>query len=117
MNYPIAVMKIATDAPLMNWQTTHTWQSLYQMSHRPDDLMGMLARQAADAITKQFVADVLKREKIETADIPEGKQMRFTCVALRYDQLLDLLYAAYREGQTDGINRAPIHLEKESTAA
>jgi hypothetical protein len=105
-------MKIAADAPLMQWQQTHSWQSLYQMHYRPDDLMGMLARQAADAITQQFVADVLKREKIEVRDDPEGKVMRFTCVALRYDQLVELLYAAYREGQSEAVRRMPVELAK-----
>jgi hypothetical protein len=104
-NYPIPVIKIAADAPLMQWQTMHTWQSLYQMHSRPDDLMNMLAREAATAITQQFIGDVLKREKIETRDDPEGKVMRFTCVALRYDQLVELLYRAYREGQSDGMHR------------
>jgi hypothetical protein len=103
-------MKIAADAPLMQWQQMHSWHSLYQMKHRPDDLMGMLARQAATAITNQFVADVLKREKIETHDDPEGKVMRFTCVALRHDQLLDLLYAAYTEGLSDARRHAPVEM-------
>ena len=107
-SYPIAVMRIAADAPLMQWQQVHSWESLYQMNHRPDELMGMLARQAADAITRQFVADVFKREKVETRDDPEGKVMRFTCVALRHDQLCDLLYRAYREGVSDANRSAPV---------
>jgi len=99
-NYPIPVMKIASSAPIIHWKQTHTWHALYQMKHSPDDLMGMLARQAADAITHQFVDDVLKRERIEIHDDPEGKVFKFSCVALRYDQLLNLLYQAYCESQT-----------------
>ncbi len=108
-NYPIPVMKIASDAPLMQWQQVHTWHSLYQMHFRPDELMGMLSRQAATAITNKFVDDVLKREHIEVRDEPEGKVFRFTCVALRYDQLREMLYAAYIEGQNDALRNH--HLE------
>lgn len=108
MNYPIPVMKIAADAPLLHYSHMETWQSLAQRVEHPSDLEYRIAGQAADAICKMFVGDVYKRGRITTLDEPNGKVVRFTCVALRHDQLLDLLYAAYREGQSDAIRSAPV---------
>lgn len=98
MSYQIPIMKIAANVPMLHWQQMHTWQALYQMHHRPDDLMHMLSRQAATAIAHQFVGKVLEQGHIETRDEPEGKVMRFSCVALRHAELLSLLDLAYREG-------------------
>lgn len=108
MTYPIPVMKIAADAPLFHYSHMETWQSLYQMQLDHENLTSLLARKAATEITNRFMMDVLRRERIEMVDDPDGKRIRFTCVALRQDQLLDLLYAAYREGQSDAIKRAPV---------
>lgn len=107
MNYPIPVMKIAADAPLLYYKHVETWQSLYQRYDGPGEIAHRLTMSAAKEISNRFVSDVLKREEIKSTDTPEGKEIRFACVALTHRQLVDLLYHAYREGQTDAMRRAP----------
>ncbi len=98
MNYPIPVMKIAANVPMLHWQQVHTWQALGQMHHGYEDLMHMLSRQAGSAIAHQFVNKVLDHAYIETRDAHEGKVMSLSCVALSRAELLSLLDLAYREG-------------------
>lgn len=107
MSYPIPVNKIAAKAPMMQWQHVESWASLHQMRLGQDRLDEMITRQAATAIAHEFTRDVLEQMFIERLETHEGLKVRFSCVALRRDQLLDLLYEAYREGQSDAQRYAP----------
>lgn len=104
-NYPIPIMELASKVQTMHWRHHHSWQALYQMKHNPDELMNLLARQAASAIAQQFTGEVIAKGLIETRDEQDGKVMTFSCVALRRDELLDLLYLAYCEGVSNARER------------
>jgi hypothetical protein len=106
VNAPPEVRAIAADAPVYQWQTTQPWRDLATRPHRDeDDARAFLYRQAARGITEKFMADVMKRMSIHTTDEVDGHVTRFACVALRHDQLVDLLYRAYRAGQSDAMQR------------
>lgn len=107
MNYPIPVNKIAAKAPMLQWQHVESWVSLHQLRLGQDRLDEMITRQAATAIAEMFTRDVLECMRIDRMETHEGLQVRFSCVALRRDQLLDLLYEAYREGQSDAQRYGP----------
>ncbi len=107
MSYPIPVMRVASKAPMLQWQHTESWAALHQLRIGQDRLDEMITQQAATAIAREFVGDVLKHMRIERNESHEGLRVRFSCVALRRDQLLELLYEAYREGQSDAQRYAP----------
>lgn len=103
MSHPPALRKLAADAPLFRFVETTTWQAIVERGgygfDAQDRMRDMAYRTAAAAITSKFMADVMKRMAIEQRDTADGREVSFTCCALRYDQLMDLLYAAYVEGQ------------------
>lgn len=104
-SYPIPIMELASKVQTMHWRHQHSWQALYQMKHDPDELMNLLTRQAASAIAHQFAGEVVAKGHIETRDEQDGKVMTFSCVALRREELLDLLYLAYHQGLSDAKER------------
>lgn len=106
-HYPIAVRDIASKVDRLSYRQTKSWDSIRQM-HENLDLDELLSRKAADAIAHEFAGNVLKHATIVRWDEPEGLVMRVDAVALRYDELLQLLYAAYLEGQTEVRRRTPV---------
>lgn len=107
-SYPIEVRKIAAEVPLFHYNHLNTWQSLYQ--HRETDEARIkleMVRKAADQIVHKFVGHLIDRACIRTFEEPEGVAVRVTCVALSYDELVNLLYRAYAEGQSNGMRRTP----------
>lgn len=105
MNYPIEVRKIAAEVPLFHYSQMETWQSLYQRREDENEIKRRLVIKAADQIVHKFVGQMMDRAAIKSFDEPEGKVVKVTCVALSYDELCNLLYRAYSEGQSDGMRR------------
>jgi len=105
MNYPIEVRKIAAEVPLFQYNQINTWQSLYQSRDSEDEIKRQLILKAADQICHKFVGQLMDRAQIKTYNEPEGMATKVTCVALSYDELVNLLYRAYADGQSDGMRR------------
>jgi hypothetical protein len=106
MNYPIEVRKIAAEVPLFHYNQLNTWQSLYQGREIDEsEAKRRMVFKAADQIVHKFVGQLIDRAQIKTFEEPEGVAVRVTCVALSYDELCNLLYRAYAEGQSDGMRR------------
>lgn len=108
MTYPISVMKLAAEVPKLYYKNMESWQELYQRNEHPEETTQRLTHKAADRIAHEFVAHVMKKMDIKTYDEPEGRATRFICVAMSHQELVELLYRAYAEGQSDGIKRAPV---------
>jgi len=106
-NYPIEVRKIAAEVPLFHYSQLDTWQSLYQSRDDDNEIKRRLVLKAADQIVHKFVGQLIDRAHIKTSEEPEGRAVKVTCVALSYEELVNLLYRAYAEGQTDGMRRIP----------
>jgi len=105
MSYPIEIKKIAAEAPLFQYNQTDTWQSLYQSRDSEDEIKQRLIFRAADQICHKFVGQLMKCAQIKTSHEPDGMATKVTCIALTYDELMDLLYRAYTDGQSDGMRR------------
>lgn len=108
MSYPIPVMKLAAEVPKLYYKNMESWQELYQRQEHPEETNRRLTHKAADRIAHEFVAHVMKKMEIQAYDDPDGRVTRFVCVAMSHQELADLLYRAYVEGQSDGIKRAPV---------
>ncbi len=106
MTYPIEVRKIAAEVPLFHYNQMDTWQSLYQSREDDNERKRRLAIKAADQIVHKFVGQLLDRAHIKTYEEPEGLAVRVSCVALSYEELVNLLYRAFAEGQTNGMRRS-----------
>lgn len=107
MDYPIPVMKVASKVKMLHYQHVESWTSLNSLHLGDDRLDVMVSHQAANAITREFISDVMKHMCIERSQEHDGLYMRFTCVALRRQELLDLLYEAYCEGQSSALRYGP----------
>lgn len=105
MNYPIEVRKIAAEVPLFHYSQMETWQSLYQSRDDENEIKRRLIFKAADQICHKFVGQLMDRAQIKTFEQPEGMAIKVTCVALSYEELVNLIYRAYSEGQSDGMRR------------
>lgn len=105
MSYPIEVRKIAAEVPLFHYKQLDTWQSLYQSRDDENEIKRRLIFKAADQICHKFVGQLMDRAQIKTSEEPEGMAIKVTCVALSYEELVNLLYRAYAEGQSDGMRR------------
>lgn len=116
MSYPISVMKLAAEVPKLHYNEAESWQALYQMQANPEDMKQRLIYKAADKIAHQFVAHVMKKMQIQTFDDPDGRVTRFVCVAMSHQELVELLYRAYAEGQSDGIKRRPVFMPSSDQA-
>lgn len=108
MTYPIPIMKLAAEVPKLYYKNMQSWQELYQLREHPDETTQRLTHKAADRIAHEFVSHVMKKMEIKTYDEAEGRVTRFICVAMSHQELADLLYRAYVEGQSDGLKRAPV---------
>lgn len=105
-NYPISVLEMGGKVRRYNYKNVIGYSDLAQKYPQQLELE-FLQRQAATKIAHEFVAEVLRGGYIQHSDEPEGRVLKFTAIALRYDELLDLLYQAFVEGQTDGMRRGP----------
>jgi len=105
MNYPAKVYEIATKAPLYKCQTTTSWTQISAETRTSDDVLHYVHRDAAYKIANEFVRNISEHIAKQSYSEPEGYTIRFSSVALRYDELLELIYTAYREGQTDGMRK------------
>lgn len=110
MTYPISVMKLASEVPMLYYKNMESWDELYLRQEHPEDTNRRLTHKAADRIAHEYVAHVMKKMQIQLQDEPEGRVARFMCVAMSHQELVELLYRAYAEGQSDGIRRAPVAL-------
>lgn len=104
-NYPFELRELARTVDRMSYSETRSWAELMQINLPANHLDEMLYRRAADAIAHEFAGKVLRHGHITRYEEPDGRVLRFDAVALRYDELLDLLYRAYAAGQTDGMKR------------
>lgn len=108
MSHPIAVMKLAAEVPKLYYSNMESWQELYQRNEHPDETTRRLTYKAADRIAHEFVSHVMKKMDIKSYDEADGRVTRFICVAMSQQELVELLYRAYAEGQSDGLKRAPV---------
>jgi hypothetical protein len=105
--YPFEIRDLASQVDRLAFKRTHTWAALGEMNLPPEHLDEMLYRRAADAIAREFAGKVLRHRHILRYDEPQGRVLRFDSVALRYDELLELLYRAYVAGQSNARRYAP----------
>jgi hypothetical protein len=105
MNYPAKIYEIATKAPLYKYETKTNWTQIVAESRSTEDVLHHVHRDAAYKITSEFVRNIHEHMTKYSQSEPDGYTVRFSSVALRYDELLELIYTAYREGQTDGMRR------------
>jgi hypothetical protein len=103
MNYPYPVLELAAKTPRLSYLQTQTWTSLSQLPQDYADYI--IYQQAAGAIARKFTEHVAKHMLIKTRDTPTERVTEFEAIALSYTELVELLYRAYVEGQTDGMKR------------
>lgn len=99
--YPPAIRNIALKHPRLSYRHVTTWTHILSRAYRGPDAREELRRIAADAVAHEFVGRVLSAGRFEQCETPEGFEIKLDAYALRYDQLIDLLYEAYREGQSE----------------
>jgi hypothetical protein len=102
MNYPAKVREIASKAPIFNLNTKISWTEISAETRTSDDVLYHIHRDAAYKIANEFAHNISEHIEKYSSSEPDGYTIRFSSVALRYDELMELLYTAYREGQTDG---------------
>lgn len=102
LNYPAKVREIASKAPMFKVETRTSWELMVQMG---EDAMFHVHNDASRKIAQDFVKNIHEHLTKSSQSEPDGYTVRFSSVALRYDELMELLYTAYREGQTDGMRR------------
>lgn len=105
---PPVIRSIALSHPRLSYRHVTSWATVLQRVAREMDTREMLVRQAADAIAHEFAKQVLDGSKIEQREDPEGFAVKVEAYALRYDQLVELLYRAYREGQSEKVGPASL---------
>lgn len=105
--YPPAIRKIALDRPRLSYRHVTAWDAVLRRA-REEGLRENLVRVAADAIAHEFAGHVLREGRIRQYETPEGFEVKVDAYALCYDQLVDMLYAAYREGQSARIGPASV---------
>lgn len=104
MKYPTEVYELAKTAKLYQHHNTTSWQQVYGLKY-VGDLQEYVVRTAAYKITQEFVHNVVKHHQIQTQETPDGVETSFTAVALSWPELLELLYRAFAEGQSNGMRR------------
>lgn len=104
MKYPQEVYQLAQAAKLYQLQQTNSWQMLYKLGH-VRNLQEHITRTAAHQITQEFVQHVQQHHQIQTKETPDGLVTEFAAVALSWPELLELLYRAFAEGQSNGMRR------------
>lgn len=102
LNYPPKIYEVAQKAPMYKLETVTSWEELQK---NKDEMLEHTYRQAAYKISNEFARTISEHLSRSGTSEPYGYTVRFSSVALRYDELLELLYTAYREGQTDGMRR------------
>jgi len=103
-DYPPVIREIANGLEMYHYQHTVSWAEMAQRVH-DGYFQEFLFRKAADAIAHEFAGKVLEHTYIQRYEHPEGQVLRLDAVALTYRELLEVLYRAYAEGQTDGMKR------------
>lgn len=101
ISIPPSVRMIASSAPALNFQQITTWEAIYQGRFSPEDLRHMIMRKAASELSQRLVDDIIKKSKIEVTEEANGLATRVSVVSMTYDDLVELLYRAYRDGQTE----------------
>lgn len=104
MKYPTEVYELAQAAKLYQYQNTTSWQQMYGLRYVGDP-QEQIIRTAAHQITQEFVHNVVKHYQIQTQETPDGVETSFAAVALSWPELLELLYRAFAEGQSNGMRR------------
>lgn len=104
--YPYEVHAIAEKVQRFGFKQVTSWENMLKFNLPEPYHLDMLYRQAADAIAHEFAGQVLKHMALQESREPEGHVLKVDAVALRYDQLLEVLYKAYAAGQSDGMNRS-----------
>lgn len=104
--YPYEVYAIAEKVERHGFKQVTSWSNMMQFNLPKDHHLDMLYRRAADAIAHEFAGQVLKHMAFQESREPEGHVLKVDTVALRYDELLEVLYKAYAAGQSNGINRS-----------
>lgn len=100
-SYPISLKYLLSKVKPMQYSEKHSWESLYQMQQSPEDLMQMLQRNAIQNIANQLATKLMNKSTIDIRDEVEYKSMIFYGYCFNLHELKELLYAAYREGQSD----------------
>lgn len=103
---PPVIREIALSHPRLSYRNVIPWATVSQRQSREMNLREVLVRKAADAIAHEFAGHVFKGSKIVQCEEPEGFSLKVEAYALRYDQLVELLYKAYREGQSAKVGPA-----------
>ena len=103
LNYPSKVHEIASKAPMFNLSTKTSWEQISAETSTIDDVLYHAHRDAAYKIANEFTRNISEHMTKYSSSEPDGYTIRFSSVALRYDELMELLYTAYREGQIDGM--------------
>jgi hypothetical protein len=105
LDYPPAIRQLANKADMYHYKQVTTWQEIAQRNLPDDYFQEFLFRRAADAIAHEFAKKVYNHTYIQRYEAPEGVVLKLDAVALSYRELVELLYQAYAEGQSDGMSR------------
>lgn len=105
LDYPPAIRQLANKADMYHYKQVTTWQEIAQRNLPDDYFQEFLFRRAADAIAHEFAKKVYNHTYIQRYEAPEGVVLKLDAVALSYRELVELLYQAYAEGQSDGMRR------------
>jgi hypothetical protein len=106
-NYPASIREIASKVERLGFRQVTSWQSVAQMiGYDQEHLEHTMRNKAATAFAHEFTKLLLKHTRFIREETPEGIVVRADAIALRYDELIELLYRAYAEGQSDGMKRS-----------
>lgn len=106
-NYPAEIREIASKVERLGFKQVTTWESVARMrAFDQEHLEHTIRNKAATAFSHEFTGLLLKHTRFIREEAPEGIVVRADAIALRYDELMELLYRAYTEGQSDGMKRS-----------
>ena len=92
---------IAKNVPVFSIEHTTPWDELNRLKLTKEELREIIRDDSAKAIARGFAEKVKQHLTDRTHDELRGKITRFDCIAMTYDELMEVLFQAYCQGVRD----------------
>ena len=100
-NYPLSIRKLTKNARLLQVSVKADWQSMYNAMQGQERAEADLKHQLCQALSHEFTRAVFENCYFKRQEGAECVTYSLEAYALTYDELMMIMYHAYREGQTE----------------
>lgn len=107
--YPPALRALASKQPVVRVKLTADWDSvaMQSRSYSSGEVERRFASKAADKLAHDLAGHFLARKQFRFIEDLEGIHVKADIHAFSHDELLELLYQTFREGQTYAMQYGP----------